>query len=80
MTLLPRAGRAATKTVLFGPAYRYAVFAIHTGSNELEWIIEDTEKEGFEGVIVRIRRAKTYREAVRGLEGAPKTAPVLGRK
>jgi hypothetical protein len=48
--------------------------------NELEWIIEDTEKEGFEGVIVRIRRAKTYREAVRGLEGAPKTAPVLGRK
>lgn len=76
MTLLPRAGRAATKTTLFGPAYRYAVFAVYTASNELEWIIEDTEKEGFEGVIVRIRRAKTYREAVRGLEGAPKTPPV----
>lgn len=76
MTMLPRAGRAATKTILFGPAYRYAVFAIHTSSNKLEWIIEDTEKEGFEGTIVRIRRAKTYREAIRGLEGAPKTPPV----
>lgn len=80
MTLLPRAGRAATKITLFGPAYRYAVFAVYTSCNELEWIIEDMEKEGFEGSIVRIRQAKTYREAVKGLEGAPKTAPVLGRK
>lgn len=76
MTLLSRAKRAATETILFGPAYRYAVFAVYTGSNELEWIIEDTEKEGCEGSIVRIRRAKTYREAVKGLEGAPKTPPV----
>jgi hypothetical protein len=70
------AGYLATRKVLFGDANRYAVYALHTNSKQVVWVVDDAEFDATDGSLVRIREAKTFRAAVRGLEGAPKTPPV----
>ena len=69
------AGYLATRKVLFGDANRYAVYALHTNSKQVVWVVDDAEFDATNG-LVRIREAKTFCAAVKGLEGAPKTPPV----
>jgi hypothetical protein len=70
------AGYLATPKVLFGDASRYAVYAMHTTGNQVVWIVDDAELDEWNGSLVRIREEKTFRAAVKGLEGAPKNPPV----
>ena len=62
------AGQRANKKELFGPFFRYAVYAIHTRFDYVEWIITDAEKiDELTSLPAIIRQAKTKEEAMRGL-------------
>lgn len=63
-----RGGRAC-KPTSFGDFGRYAVFAIHTRGDAVEWFVEDAEQADpkFPSRPAIIRQAPTRDEAVSGL-------------
>ena len=62
------AGQRANKKELFGQFNRYAVYAIHTRFNCVEWIVTDAEKmDELTGLPSIIRQADTREKAIQGL-------------
>ena len=62
------AGQRINKKELFGPFCRYAVYAIHTRFDYIEWIVTDAEKiDELTNLPAIIRQAKTKEEAMKGL-------------
>ena len=62
------AGQRANKKELFGPFSRYAVYAIHTRFDYIEWIVTDADKiDELTNLPAIIRQAKTKEDAMRGL-------------
>ena len=63
------AGRLATCKLLFGPHSRYAVAAVHTRFDAVEWFVWDAETIDYQsrspGVI---RQEPTLHKAIAGLE------------
>lgn len=66
-----RAGELASKKVRFGQFGRYAVAAIHTRFDSVEWFVWDAEhpRSSLQRAEV-IRQASTYDEAIAGLEAS----------
>lgn len=64
-----RAGQRASQRLIFGEFHRFAVFAIHTRFDAVEWFVTDAEKTDpvTEGPAV-IRQEATMAEAVAGLD------------
>lgn len=63
-----KAGKLASMLQHVGPEGRYAVFAIHTRFDAVEFMVEDNEVLCPETELPAIiRQAPTYEEAVRGL-------------
>jgi hypothetical protein len=63
------AGKLATSKLLFGPHSRYAVAAVYTRFDAIEWCVWDAETIGRYGESPGvIRRKLTLHEAIAGLE------------
>ena len=63
-----RKGQLASRKVTFGEHRRYAVAAIHTRFDAVEWFVWDAEVMDGDVPAV-IRQEPTLAEALRGLEG-----------
>ena len=63
-----QAGKLASSKVLFGEASRYAVFAVHTRFDAVEWFVTDAETvdEVTDGPAV-VRQADRFEDAVGGM-------------
>jgi hypothetical protein len=62
------AGRQASGKVLFGFCSRYALYAVHTRGDAVQWLVADAESMDAEtGLPGIIRQAATPEEAVAGL-------------
>jgi hypothetical protein len=58
------AGQLASRKITFGRLSRYAVAAVHTRFDAVEWFVWDAENPGYEV----IRQDATFRGAIAGLE------------
>lgn len=63
-----RAGQLATNKLTFGPNRRYAVAAVYTRFEAVEWFVWDAEKPMPDGSPDVIRQEPTLAKAVAGLE------------
>ena len=61
------AGRLATTKRRFGEAGRYAVAAVHTRFEAVEWFVWDAETPDHDGFATVVRQEATEAEAVAGL-------------
>jgi hypothetical protein len=62
------AGRQASSKTLFGPCSRYALYAVHTRGDAVQWFVADAESVDAEtGLPSIIRQAATAEQAVAGL-------------
>jgi hypothetical protein len=63
------AGSLASSKRLFGPWHRYAVYAVHTRFDAVEWFVADAEQtDAVTGQPAVIRQAPTEIEAMARLE------------
>lgn len=63
-----RAGQLATAKLTFGPFRRYAVAAVYTRFDAVEWFVWDADKPDENGSPDVIRQEPTLAKAVAGLE------------
>lgn len=71
-----KAGELATSKKIFGERSRYAVAAVHTRFDEVQWFVWDAERADENGLKfwngvsypAVIRQSKTYEEAIAGLK------------
>lgn len=66
-----RAGENASfgQKLLFGPFSRYAVYAVHTRFDAVQWFVEDAEQEDENtGGPAVIRQADSFFGAIEGLD------------
>lgn len=61
------AGRLASAKVRFGECGRYAVFAVHTRFERVQWFVADAERPDAQGLASIIRQDDEFEAAVRGL-------------
>jgi hypothetical protein len=63
------AGRLASDKVLFGECSRYALFAVHTRGNSVQWFVADAESvDELTGLPRIVRQAATPEQAIAGLQ------------
>jgi hypothetical protein len=62
------AGRLASEKVLFGECSRYALYAVHTRGDDVQWFVADAESVDDMGLPRIIRQANTPEQAVAGLQ------------
>jgi hypothetical protein len=62
------AGRLASDKVLFGECSRYALFAVHTRGDSVQWFVADAESADDMGLPRIVRQAATPEQAVAGLQ------------
>jgi len=63
-----KAGQLASVKHLFGEFSRYAVFAVHTRFESVQWFVQDAEQiDEVSGSPLTIRQAATLEAAVDGL-------------
>jgi hypothetical protein len=62
------AGRLASDKVLFGEFSRYALFAVHTLGDAVQWFVADAEDQDDRGLPRIVRQAASPEEAVAGLQ------------
>lgn len=63
-----RAGQLATAKLLFGPNCRYAVAAVYTRFEHVEWFVWDADRPREDGSPDVIRQEATLAAAIAGLE------------
>lgn len=63
-----RRGEYASKKVLFGDFNRYAVAAVHTRFDDVEWFVWDAEQEIAPFTPSVIRQESTFEAAIAGLD------------
>lgn len=68
-------GQLASRKLIFGDCSRYAVAAIHTRFEAVEWFVWDAEQLDAHGFPEVIRQEPTLDEALKGL--AVQSAPLL---
>lgn len=62
------AGNLASEKVRFGEFGRFAVFAVHTRFDAVQWLVADAEvTDETTGFAAVVRQCETFEEAVRGL-------------
>lgn len=62
-----RVGKPASRKAFFGEWGRYAVFAVHTRFNDVQWFVTDAETiDPTTGLAEVIRQENTFEEAIRG--------------
>ena len=63
-----KAGQLASGKHIFGEFSRYAVFAVHTRFESVQWFVQDAEQiDDVTGEPLTIRQAATLEAAVEGL-------------
>lgn len=63
-----KAGQKASKTRLFGENSRYALYAVHTRFDFVEWMVSDAERmDELTGLPSIIRQTQSKEEAIKGL-------------
>jgi hypothetical protein len=63
-----KAGKKASKAVYFGSNGRYAVRAVHTRFESVQWFVTDAEKTDEQGFATVIRQENNFSDAIIGLE------------
>jgi hypothetical protein len=61
------AGRRASLKTLFGHNSRFALFAVHTRFDAVQWFVTDAEKPDADGTPSVVRQEVSPRLAVKGL-------------
>lgn len=61
-----KAGQLATPKAAFGDFHRFAVAAVHTRFDVVQWFVWDADRDEGDGPGV-VRQAATFAEAVAGL-------------
>jgi len=61
------AGKLASDKVLFGECSRYALYAVHTRGNSVQWFVTDAEVTDLIGFPRIIRQASSPDEAIAGM-------------
>jgi hypothetical protein len=62
------AGRLASDKVLFGECSRYALYAVHTRGDAVQWFVADAESPDHTGLPQIVRQADTPEQAMAGLQ------------
>jgi hypothetical protein len=62
------ASKLASDKVLFGECSRYALFAVHTRFDAVQWVVADAESPDHTGLPRIVRQADTPEQAVAGLQ------------
>ena len=62
------AGRQASAKVFFGEFSRFALFAVHTRFESVQWFVADGESLDKAGLARIVRQAATPEQAVAGLQ------------
>ena len=63
-----RAGKRASKAVLWGGSSRYATYAVHTRFEAIQWFTQDAEQtDPVTGLPKVVRQADTFEAACQGL-------------
>lgn len=61
------AGQIASDKIRFGECGRYAIAAVHTRFDAVQWFVWDAERPGIDGFATIIRQENTYEKAIEGL-------------
>lgn len=65
-----KAGQKASQKIIFGPFNRYAVYAVHTRFDKVQWFVEDAEQncDVIPEQLKIIRQEWDFKDAVKRLE------------